>query len=93
MDCKGIDFSINTNATISVFDRILQKRQAKVLIFRKEQSFFVLFFENYLKKQMGIRLIQDFFLEKRFNRIEKTLKQTQVFGHNLHIAFHFLAKG
>ncbi len=37
MDCKGIDFSANTITQASVFDRILQKRHAKVLIFRKEQ--------------------------------------------------------
>ena len=48
MDCKGIDFSVNTIPSTSVFGRILQKRQAKVLIFRKGQIvsdvFFVFFY-------------------------------------------------
>ena len=37
MDCKGTDFSKNTIPVTPVFDGIPQKRQAKVLIFSKEQ--------------------------------------------------------
>lgn len=37
MDCKGIDFSINTILLSFDFDSFPQKRQAKVLIFSKEQ--------------------------------------------------------
>ncbi len=52
MDCKVTDFLQNNVTPASVFDRILQKRQAKVLIFNKEQSFSLLFFHFFLMKQI-----------------------------------------